>query len=43
MRHYYLLTGYIRVALTVAERLKTDDLRKLGNIKKVINLDRIIA
>ena len=40
---YYLQTWYIRVASQVAKRLKTLDLRKLGNIRKVSKLDRMIA
>ena len=40
---YYLCTWYIRVASRVAERLKTYDLRKLGNIRKVSKLDIITA
>ena len=35
MRDYYLYTLYIRVASRVAERLKTEDLVKLGNVRKV--------
>ena len=34
---YYSKLG-VRVVSKVAERLKTQDLRKLGNIKKVSNL-----
>ena len=39
----YLTTWYIRVISRVAERLKTSDPRKLGNIRKVSKLDRMIA
>ena len=41
MGDYYLQTWYIRVASRVAERL--NDLRKLGNIRKVSKLHRMIA
>ena len=41
MRDYHLYTWYIRVASRVAERL--NDLRKLGNIKKVSKPHRLIA
>ena len=40
MRNYYLETWYIRVASQVAEGLKTFDLRKLGNVRKVPKLYR---
>ena len=43
MRDYYLQTCYIRVASQVGERLKTYDLSKLGNIKKVSKLYKMIA
>ena len=33
----------MRVTLRVAERLKTKDLRKLGNIKKISKLHEMIA
>ena len=33
----------MRDASRVAEQLKTQDLRKLGNIRKVSNLHRMIA
>ena len=39
MRDYYLLTWYI----LVAEQLKTSNLRKLGNIRKVSKLHRMIV
>ena len=39
---YYLWTCYIRDASRVAERLKTYDLRKLGNIRKVSKFYRVI-
>ena len=42
MCDYYLETWYIRVASRVANQPKTDDLRKLGNIKKVSKLHRMI-
>ena len=38
---YYLQTWYIRVASRSAERLKAEDLMKLGNIRKVSKLDKI--
>ena len=41
MRDYYLQTWYIGVATQVAVRLKTLDLRKLGNIRKVSKLHRM--
>ena len=40
---WYLWTWYIRIASRVAERLKTEDLRKLWNIGKVSKLHRMIA
>ena len=43
MRDYYLQAWYMRVVSRVADRLKTFDLRKLGNIKKVSKLHRMIA
>ena len=43
MGDYYLQTWYIRAASRVAERLKSYDLRKLGNIRKVSKLHRMIA
>ena len=43
MGHYYLETQYVRVASQVAERLKTEDLRKLGNIRKLSKLHGMIA
>ena len=43
MRDYYLQTWYIRVASRVVERLMTQDLRKLENIKKVSKPQRMIA
>ena len=43
MGDYYFLTWYKRVALRVKERLKTWDLRKLGNIREVCKLHRMIA
>ena len=43
MCDYYLQTWYIRVASRVAEQLKTWDLRKLGNIRKLSKLHRMIA
>ena len=42
MHDYYLQTWYIQVARRVAERLKTHDLRKLGNIKKMSKPHRMI-
>ena len=41
--HYYLETQFVRVASRVAERLKTQDLRKLGNIRKLSKLHGMIA
>ena len=43
MRSYYLQTWYIWIASRVVTRLKTLDLRKLGNIRKVTELHRMIA
>ena len=43
MRDYYLQTWYIRVASRVAEQLKTQDLGKWGNIRKVSKPDRMLA
>ena len=43
MGDYYLQTWYIPVASRVANRLKTKDLRKLGNIRKVSKPHRMIA
>ena len=43
MRDYYLQTWYIRVASRIAERLTTWDLRKLGNVRKVSKLHRMIT
>ena len=43
MRYYYLSNMYIRVASRVTKRLKTQDLRKLGNIMKVSKLYKMIA
>ena len=43
MGDYYLQTWYIRVAERAAERLKTYELWKLGNIRKVSKLHRMIA
>ena len=42
MRDCYLKTWYVRVTSGFAERLKTSDLRKLGNIRKVskLNMER---
>ena len=39
----YIKTWYIRVASQVAERLETKYPRKLGNIRKVSKLKRMIA
>ena len=39
----YLYTWYIPVASRVAERLKTWDLRKLGNIRNESTLHKMIA
>ena len=43
MFDYYLLLWYIRVASECVERLKTYDLKKLGNIRKLSKLPRMIA
>ena len=43
MQAYYLKTWFLKVALRFPERLKTDDLTKLENIKKVSKTHRIIA
>ena len=43
MHDYYLLTWYTRVVERVAELVKTMDLRKLGNIRKVPKIHRMIA
>ena len=43
MYDYYLQTWYIRVSSRSAERLKAEDLMKLGNIRKLSKLDKIIA
>ena len=43
MRDYYLKTWYIPVALPVAERLITQDPRKLENIRKVPKPHTMIA
>ena len=46
MKRWVIITyihGYIRAASRVAERLKTEDLRKLGNITKVSKAHRMIA
>ena len=40
---YYLNIQVIQVASQVAKQLKTYDLRKLGNIKKVSKLHKMIA
>ena len=40
---YYLYTWYIRIASRVAERRKTQDLRKLRNIRKLSKPHRMIA
>ena len=37
-----IINWYIRVASRVVERLKTYDLRKLGNIRKISELHRIL-
>ena len=42
MRDYYLQTWYIPVASRVAKQLKSYDVRKLGNIRKVSKLHRMI-
>ena len=38
-----IITWYIRVASRVAEQLKTQYLKKLGNIRKASKLRRMIA
>ena len=43
MGDYYLQTWYIRVASRVAKRIKTEILRKLGNVRKVSKPHRMIA
>ena len=43
MRDYFFKTWYVPVASQVAERLKTYDLRKLGNIRKVSKVHRMLA
>ena len=43
MGDYCLETWYIRVASRVAERVKTEDLRKLGKIIKVFKLYWMMA
>ena len=43
MGYYYLQAWHIRVASRVAEQLKTQNLRKLGNIRKVSKLHPVIA
>ena len=43
IRNFYLKTWYIRVTSRVAKRLKTYDLRKLGNITKLSKHQRMIA
>ena len=43
MHGYYLKKWHIGVVSPVAERLKTYDLRKLGNIGKVSKPHRMIA
>ena len=40
---YYLQTWYMRAASRVAGRLNTQDLRKLGNIKKLSKIHRMLA
>ena len=40
---YYLLTCYIRVTSRVSKRRKTEDLRKLGSIRKVSKPHRMRA
>ena len=41
--YYNKLYTSIQVVPQVVERLKTYDFRKLGNIKKVLNLGGVIA
>ena len=43
MRDYYLETWYIQVASRVVERLRIQDPRKLGNIRRVSKPHRMIA
>ena len=43
MRDYYSKTWYIRVASRFDQGLKTCNLGKLGNIRKVSKLHRMIA
>ena len=43
MRDYYLQAWYISVTSRVTEQPKTENLRKLGNIRKVSKPHRIIA
>ena len=43
MCYYYLQTWYSQNASQVAERFKTQDLGKVGNIRKVSKLHRIRA
>ena len=43
MWDYYLSTWYIRVASGAANGFKTDGLGKLGNIKRLSKLHRMIA
>ena len=42
MRDYYLSTWYLRIASRVVKRLKTSDLRKLGNIRKLSKLQLML-
>ena len=43
MRDYYLQTWCIPVPSRVAKQIKTQDLRKLGNTRKVSKLYRMVA
>ena len=43
MGDYYLQTCYIRVASRIDERLKTEDIRKLGKIRKLLKFHRMVA
>ena len=43
MRDFYLCIWNIQVASQIAKWLKTDDLRKLENVRKVSKLHRMIA
>ena len=43
MPGYYLQTWYIGVASRVVKQIETCDLRKLGNIRKVSKLQRMMA